>query len=123
MKRSTREEWAARVAKWKASGLAAKEFASEIGVRPGTLAWWKWRLGSSKPRPAPGSKRALLRKPPSPAAAAVTTVSPLAFIEMTAAVHVDPLEVVLPSRVRIRVPRGFDDVTLGRVLDVLEARR
>jgi hypothetical protein len=32
MDRSTREEWAARIARWKDSGLTAAEFASEIGV-------------------------------------------------------------------------------------------
>jgi hypothetical protein len=42
---------------------------------------------------------------------------------MTAAVDVDRLEVVLPSGVRIRVRPGFDADTLGRLLDVLEARR
>jgi hypothetical protein len=47
----------------------------------------------------------------------------LTFVEMTAAVVATPLEVVLPSTLRVRVPIGFDDATLGRLLDVLEARR
>jgi hypothetical protein len=42
---------------------------------------------------------------------------------MSAAIVREPLEVVLPSTVRVRVPIGFDDTTLGRLLDLLERRR
>jgi hypothetical protein len=52
-----------------------------------------------------------------------TAISPLTFVEMTAAPETDRLEVVLASSVRIRVRPGFDSATLGRLLDVLEARR
>ncbi len=40
-----------------------------------------------------------------------------------AAVAPEPLEVVLPSSIRIRVPAGFDPRSLGRLLEVLDARR
>ena len=33
MVRATRETWAKRIEKWKASGRTAEEFASELGVR------------------------------------------------------------------------------------------
>jgi hypothetical protein len=115
--RSTPEEWAARVTRWKDSGRTAKEFAAEIGVRPDTLKWWKWRLGSER------SKTALTRRPAQVLAKAKRSLSALTFVEMTAAVAPEPLEVVLPSTVRVRVPVGFDDVTLGRLLDALERRR
>jgi hypothetical protein len=52
-----------------------------------------------------------------------TTISPLTFVEMSDPIEGEALEVVLPSRVRIRVRPGFDVATLGRLLDVLEARR
>lgn len=38
----TREEW--RDA-WATSGKSCRKFAAEVGVKPATLAWWKWRLG------------------------------------------------------------------------------
>jgi hypothetical protein len=46
----------------------------------------------------------------------------LTFVEMTAPIATEALEVVLPTTVRIRVRPGFDDATLGRLLDVLERR-
>lgn len=121
MGRSTREEWAARVARWKDSALTATEFATEIGVSAHSLSWWKWRLASTARSDPP--KRALARRTTLPIARPLPAISPLTFVEMTASTETDPLEVVLPSEVRIRVRPGFDAATLGRLLDVLEARR
>jgi transposase len=118
--RTTREEWAARITRWKASGRTAKEFATELGIRPETLKWWKWRFGWETRRK---SKAALARRPSEALARPEPTLSPLTFVEMTTAIDVDRLEVVLPSTVRVRVKPGFDAVTLGRLLDVLEQRR
>lgn len=122
MNRAKRETWAARVERWKDSGLSAAEFATELGISPHTLKWWKWRLAA---KTAPSSaKRALARRTPeSITKKPAPEISPLTFVEMTAAFVGDPLEVVLPSTVRIRVPRGFDGTTLVRLLDVLEPRR
>src|SRR3954452_21282994 len=122
MQRSTREEWATRVAKWKESGLSAPAFAAQIGVRAKTLAWWKGnllRLATSAP------KRALARPRDARTGNASPRVKSLEFVEMTtaAATESEPLEVVLPTSVRIRVRRGFDSQTLTRLLDVLESRR
>lgn len=122
MGRSTREEWATRVARWKDSGLTATEFASEVGVSAHSLSWWKWRLTSQARAERP--KRALARRAAQPMGEpTATAISPLTFVEMTAAPETDRLEVVLASSVRIRVRPGFEGATLGRLLDVLEARR
>ncbi len=121
MPRSTREEWATRVAKWKDSGLSAQSFAAEIGVNAKTLTWWRANLlrtatsGRSK-RSVVGPRDARTSHTPPP-------VKPLEFVQMTAAFESEPLEVVLRTSVRIRVRRGFDSLTLGRLLDVLESRR
>jgi transposase len=118
MDEAAREIWTKRVERWKDSGLTAKEFAAEMGLRAQTLMWWQWRLSGGTPR-----KRGR-RTPPaaSRAIAKAATPSPLSFIEMTASV-LEPLEVVFSSTLRVRVPVGFDDATLGRLLDVLERRR
>ena len=121
MDRATRETWTARVERWKDSGLSAAEFAEEIGVNPYTLKWWKWHLGATTSPTT--SRRALVRRSSASMAKAKPVISPLTFVEMTAAIASEPLEVVLPSTVRVRVPRGFDTTTLVRLLDVLEARR
>lgn len=115
MDRASRETWAKRVERWRDSGLTAKEYAAEAGINAHSLSWWKWRLSSgSKARGrVPRTRRPPSRRP---------TASPLMFIEMTSAVVHEPLEIVLPSSVRIRVPSTFDAPTLGRLLDVLEHR-
>jgi transposase len=118
MDRSTREEWAARIARWNDSGLTAAEFASEIGVRARTLSWWKWRLSSKKKESPKGAR---VRRAAESLTKA-TRISPLTFVEMTA-MDTDRLEVVLASSVRILVRPGFDSTTLGRLLDVLEPQR
>lgn len=117
MGRESRETWSKRVERWKASGLSAAEFAAELGIKPSSLSWWKWQLSKSvgarkSPRPA-RNKRAV----------ATTTVSPLTFVEMSAPLQGDPLEVVLRGGVRVRVPVNFDAAALGRLLDVLDARQ
>ena len=45
-RRESREEWARRVARWRRSGLAAREFAERCGVNRHTLVHWAWRLGT-----------------------------------------------------------------------------
>ena len=117
MVRATRETWAKRIEKWKASGRTAEEFASELGVRAKTLVWWGWCLGSKRAaRSARGEKRALTVR------ARAESITPLTFIEMTRPPS-DALEVVLRTDVRVRVPATFDPGALVRLLDVLEQRR
>jgi transposase len=120
MERTTRKVWAERVAKLKESGLTLRQFASQIGINHRSLSWWKWQLASKASGTAP--KRTRHDQAPT-AIAKTTTISPLTFVEMTAATETDRLEVVFSSSVRIRVRPGFDAATLGRLLDVLEARR
>lgn len=114
MDRESRETWAKRVERWKDSGLTGKEFAAELGVNAHSLAWWKWRLSSAAAAKAsPRRARSTRRAPP-----------PLTFVEMTkAAIAPEALEIVLPSSVRVRVPAAFDARALGRLLEVLDARR
>jgi hypothetical protein len=119
MERSTREEWATRVAKWQESGLSAPAFAAQIGVKSKTLIWWRANLVRLATTGSP--KRALARS--RDAGNASPPVKSLQFVEMTPAIESEPLEVVLPTSVRIRVRRGFDSQTLARLLDVLESRR
>ena len=105
-----REVWRQRVEAWKASGLTAKEYAAKAGVDPGTLAHWKWQFGTE----------ARARAAPAPA-----------FVEVVAASSVgwdspgrcrEPIELVLVSGVRIRLPPDFEAAALRRVLDAVEGR-
>ncbi len=112
MGRDTREIWAKRVERWADSGLTAAEFASEAGVNPRTLTFWKWRLRSVK-APAAKKQPVVDRRP--------------AFVELIgsssgAADDSATLEIILRDGVRVRVPAGADEATLKRVVGVLEAR-
>jgi hypothetical protein len=118
MDRASRETWAKRVERWTDSGLTAKEYAAELGIKAHSLTWWKWRLSSGAAAPKASPRRRRSAKRSTPVAAA-----PLTFVEMTAAAAPEPLEVVLPSSIRIRVPSAFDAAALGRLLDVLDQRR
>ena len=121
MGRESRETWAKRVEQWKDSGLTAEEFALELGISAASLKWWKWRLGGTA---APRATEAAKKRGSAMTKASGAALSPLTFVEMAAPVVSEPpLEVVLPSSVRIRVRAGFDEVTLRRLLDVLERRR
>ena len=113
-----------RVERWKDSGLSLKEFAAEMGINERSLSWWRWRLTKEETTPAEARPRRR-RRARSSATTTLTksSVTPLTFVEMTAAVVSDAIEVVLPSSVRVAVRPGFDDGTLHRVLDVLERRR
>jgi transposase len=116
---AVRAMWAEYVERWKESGLSAKEFAAQSGINAQSLSWWKWRLAGGEPKAK--------RRQPSKSRAMEVTKSPalssLSFVEVKAAVMQESLEVVLASALRVRVPTGFDDATLGRLLDLLEKRR
>ena len=117
-----REQWARRIERWKDSGLPAKAFAAELGINARSLAWWKWELSKSEPSAVTASPRRR-RSRSAPATALAKTISPMTFVEMTTSVVGEPLEIVLPSALRVRVPVGFDDATLTRLLDVMDRRR
>ena len=119
MGRESRETWSKRVERWKDSGLTAKEFAAELGINAHSLTWWHWRLSST--RTSATKTRARTQRMASKVSSA--TPAPLTFVELSAAVAVEPLEVVLPSSLRIRVPSGFDAEALRRLLEVLDAHR
>lgn len=83
------------------SGLSQKIFAEKLAIHPGLLAKWI-RLDRDGRLPDPTPVLLPVRVP-----AKITT-------------GIVPLEVVLSNGRRVRVPVGFDEDTLGRVLEVLE---
>lgn len=119
MKTSTsisRVERVAQVQAWTASGLSAAEFAAQLGVSPSTLAWWRWKLRRE------GTERARRRR------ARREAKPPLAFVEIVPEAAVEspgpraPLELQLAD-VTLRIPDGFEERTLARVLQVLRSPR
>ena len=107
MGRERREVWIKRVERWRDSGLSAREFATEIGVEPGRLRRWKWELARTSAKKA----------------ASTPAKQVLPFVEVTqpamSSEPAEPIEIVAPSGLRVRVPARFDDETLRRVLGAL----
>src|SRR6202035_3573711 len=105
----TREKWAKRVERWKETGLSAKEFAAETGFNARSLTWWRWHLSNGDAAP----KRRRHRRSPDGSVAITTppALPPMKFVEVSAPVSREGLEVVLPSAVRICVRPGFDAAT------------
>jgi len=99
------------------SGLTAQEFAAEIGVKANTLAHWKWVLTAEMRNDA----RAVSAVP-----------AGTGFVEVVVPVtrekappersSAEPLEVVLPGGLVVRVPVHFDAASLRRVVDALGSR-
>lgn len=105
MARESRDVWARRVARWARSGLSRDAFAAREGVKATTLAWWRWRLGSTAPATA------LVRRD-------------VSFVEVepiVVAVADERIEIALANGRVVRVPTaGFDDKVLSRVLTAAE---
>lgn len=101
----TRQKWFDLLARWKASGLDAAAFAAVEGepVTEGRLLRWQWKetkllRGEARMKPA------FIRLERAPASEPVVT----------------GLEVVSTTGRLVRVPVGFDAVTLTRLLVVVD---
>jgi transposase-like protein len=119
MKTSTsisRAERLAQVRAWTASGLSAAQFAPQVGASPSTLAWWRWKLRRE------GALRSRSRRHRGRAK------TPLAFVEIApeATAEGPRAGAVLELQVAdvvLRIPEGFEERTLARVLQVLRGPR
>ncbi len=117
MAKADRAEWSKRVERWRDSGLSAKEYAAETGLKASTLSYWKWRL-KSEAKPAPRSTslaKATARKQPQGRSLTFVEVAP-------GAIAASLFEVELAHGVVVRVPMDFDADALGRLLAVVEQR-
>ncbi len=107
---TNRERWRAEIEAWRASDQTLSAWARHHGLSRDALEYWKRRFPlPRRVQRATGPDRplTLIRIPPDAAARTV-----LAPIEMT----------VGRSGVRVILPPVFDAASLGRLLDVLEAR-
>lgn len=109
MARSSRDEWAKRVAQWIESGLGGAEFSARLGVKESTLRHWKWQLsreGRAQRSKAPDGAR--------PAFVEIAAVSNGGFESAR------QFELVLRDGLHLRIPPSFDEAVLRRLLAVLE---
>ena len=109
-----RREWARRVQRWRRSGLTAGEFSESIGVKPGTLKYWAWRLGREA-RPANTDRTTT---------GGCRRRTPTAFVELLSEGVADGrFELELTGGRRLRIPVGFEPDALERLLAVVERGR
>jgi len=104
MAETGREAWRKRVERWRDSGQTALEFAAETGVSVHSLRTWSSRLRREGGRKALAPRGRAWPK----------------FIEVGGAARTagtSMLELVVSDTV-VRVPVGFDEATLRRVLAV-----
>ena len=87
---------------WRASGLSIERFASQRGLVPQRIRFWKQKLGELETPKAKG-----------------TTLIPVRVIETGRGT---PIQVILPSGHIVRVGRGFDEETFARVMQILAGR-
>ena len=100
----TRQQWAERVRRWRASGLTARAYAAREELNPSTLRWWSSQLNRAMPTPGRFVEVPLPTTPaPAPAEPGL-------------------IELVLHDELRIRVSGNFDPSLLRRVLAALEGR-
>jgi hypothetical protein len=111
-KATTRAIWEERIARWQQSKLSAEEYAPLEGVRPSSLKWWRWRLSGEARRAGPVKD--------GPAKAAFIEVGAPAPAPEAPAQTSLRFEVVLRNGRVVRVPAGFIDSELARVLAVTE---
>jgi transposase-like protein len=119
MKTSTsisRAERLAQVRAWTASGLSAAQFAPQVGVSPSTLTWWRWKLRREGAQRTRSSRRRGRTKAPFP----FVEIVPEATAEGPRVSAVLELQL---ADVTLRIPEGFEERTLVRVLQVLRGPR
>jgi transposase len=107
--------WRDHVAGWRSSGLSLRLYSEEHGLKAGTLGYWNSWL------------KALAADTPASSAGPETAATFLAVHVADPAVSVpeprnEGVELVLPGGYVVRIGRGFDAMTLDRLLDVVERR-
>lgn len=120
MAKADREEWANRVQRWKDSGLSAREFESETGLKASALTYWRWRLKKEQTVASEGEQTA----PAVAIARKRATAKALQFVELSslaASVSDERFEIVIGA-ITIRVPSRFDDKSLRKLLAVVAER-
>jgi transposase len=120
-----RAKW---VERWKDSGLTAKEFAAEAGLTASALYNWSSQLSAAKRKRAGRGSENTEQPMRSEGLCRAETRSAMPtphFVELpVAAVSQTPLMLeLLFGEICVRVPSGFDEVTLTRVVRALGAAR
>ena len=100
---SSHEQWSERIARFERGKVDAETFAAGEGVTKRQLMWWRWRVRRDEH--------------------ATPSTTALSFVQLepsTAPASGPMLELVVAEGRLIRVPTGFDEETLARLVAVVE---
>ena len=113
--RTGRDEWRKRIERWRENDLSAEAFAAELGTKPATLKFWKYRLEQeTRDKVAPTTKA---RRKSS------LEASSLVEVRTSTSVASSSSFVLELSKSRcLQIPATFDEKALERLLAVLERR-
>ena len=130
MERPSAQQRAKWVERWKDSGLTAKEFAAEVGLKSTELYYWRAQLSAADPKAADDPVEAGEQcRPSQPARSAkrrkrsATALPRFVELPMAAVASTPAMLELLLGDVRVRVPSGFDEETLTRVVRALAVVR
>ena len=107
--------WRDHVAGWKSSGLSLRLYSERHGLKAGTLGYWNSRLKAQ-------AADALTSSAGPETAATFLAVHVAEPVVSVSEPRDDRIELVLKGGSVLRVGRGFDAMTLDRLLDVVERR-
>lgn len=101
MTKTTEAKWRRLISAQSKSGLTVREFAAAEGISPATLYWWRSKLR----RDDRGG----------------TELVPVEVVEPGATLDAAPLgfELQVDGAMTVRVPAGFDEVDLRRLIRAL----
>ncbi len=94
-----RQFWQVRLEEWKDSGITQAEYCRRHNLDTRNFQYWKKRL--------------------LPKADIATLVELPAKLLLSPGLADSPISLLIDTRFRVEVPRGFDAETLGRLIDVL----
>lgn len=107
------EEWRRLIAEFEEKGEGIDEFCRRHGIHPPTMRWWQWRLkGSAAGVQAKVSSQS--RKQPKP------TFETVRFATTERASRATSFELAWADGLTLRIPEGFDESSLRRLVRVLE---
>ena len=103
--RRSREAWQQSIEDWRSSGLSQTAFCERHDLAPSTFQWWHHRL-AEEPPPEP--------EPSEPGGFVEVRVGPEPELSS------DAVELLLPSGLRLSVPRGWNRGALVEILHALK---
>jgi transposase-like protein len=99
------EQWSALLDELSESGESVDSFCRRRGVRPGTLYWWRWKLGAARRKSSTGTGVRLLP---------VAISSSAAPVAGAVVIHVSDL--------RMHVEAGTDVAYVAALVEALRSR-